>query len=51
VGYKTQNNYDDAERERTRSLPWQQRHNWRGYALFALILAIVAAYFWASVMR
>lgn len=48
MAYKAWNNYEDAAHERWRSLPWHERYSWRGLALFALIVAIVAAYAWTK---
>jgi hypothetical protein len=30
------------------ALPWRERYNWRGIALFALALALASASLWAS---
>lgn len=43
MGYKVWNNYEDAERERLRALPWRQRYNWRGLTIFAVIVAAIVA--------
>ncbi len=29
MGYRTQNNLDEAEREAWRKLPWRERYDWR----------------------
>jgi hypothetical protein len=34
----------DAERWR-KALPWQQRYNWSGVIVFAVVLAVVAVLF------
>jgi hypothetical protein len=43
VGYRTQNNLDDAEREAWRKLPWRERYDWRLVAIIAVVLAAFAA--------
>jgi hypothetical protein len=43
MGYKAWNNYDDAERERIRALPWHQRYNWLNIGSLALVAAVAAA--------
>jgi uncharacterized SAM-binding protein YcdF (DUF218 family) len=41
MGYRTQNNYDDAERRAWRQLRWHRRYDWR---LVAIILIIASAF-------
>ncbi len=42
MGYRSQNNYDDAERETWRKLPWRERYDWRLVLIVAVVLAAFA---------
>jgi hypothetical protein len=50
-GWRSQDAYDTDREARRRALPWRQRYNWPGLALFAVIVALALAFLWASVAR
>jgi hypothetical protein len=39
MGYRSQSNYDEAEREAWRNLPWWHRYDWRLVAIIAVVVA------------
>jgi hypothetical protein len=43
MGYRSQNNYDDDEREARKSLPLRERFDWRLIIAGLLVLAAFAA--------
>lgn len=43
MGYRSQNNYDAAEREAWKRLPWRARYDWRLIAAALIVVAALAA--------
>ncbi len=43
MGYRSQNDYDAAERETWRKLPWHERYDWRLVAIAVVVLVAFAA--------
>ncbi len=51
MGWRVWNAYEEEAAKRWRELPWRERYDWRRLVALAVILGVVAAYFYASLAR
>jgi hypothetical protein len=47
MGWRASDAYESDAEIRWRAMPWRKRYNWRGVAVFVLIVVATCAYLWA----